>query len=582
MKKWLGKLATPSIKTKLLGSFLAVSLIPLIALGVINFYFSKDAMIESNKGHLKSLVDNAYILAETLNNEAKAGKITQEEAQEKFRIAIAGEKQPDGTRKTPTNLPRIGDGDYFFAYNKEIRAVMHPKNFEGQIKDQPNELGVNANRDMYNQKEGYYTFLWKNPGETEPREKIAYLRYFKEWDWVIVMGSYYDNFYEKTQESKEITIYMLLVGLVLVTTVSLLIASSITKRINRVKTVMECMGQGDFTTRVAGDERDELGQMGQALNETIDKISEVLSQVKESSRFVKNSADHLAEGAHQLKSASTEIASSVEDVSQGSEQQSDTLQNLSSYMEELAASFEDTSHNMASVNSMAVKAREASIDGKENIQGTIKQMGSIKDSVQEIQEVITLLNQRTKEISNFVTVITDISSQTNLLALNAAIEAARAGEHGKGFAVVAEEVRKLAEQSAKSAEEIKSIIGSIIEESERSRETVRISSEAVLEGTEVVKEAGQGFDQILSFVNQVAQGIENVNRSIQEVNKGAQDISSSVTELGAFNEQTNASTQNVAALIEEQNAMAKEIHAATETLAHQANSLDDMTKRFTV
>lgn len=582
VKGLVRRLMRRSIKTKLLVSFLLVSLLPMIALGMINYYLSKNSLVDANKAHLKSLVDSAYILAENLDMQVKQGKLTQDEAQEMFRVALLGEKQGD-VRKIPDDSPRIGPGDYFFAINGEIRTVMHVKlKNEGAILDKPNDFGVNVSRDMYTQKEGFYTFMWKNPDETEPRAKISYLRYFPQWDWVIVMGSYYDGFYAASEESKNITIVMLGVGFVLVTGVSLLIATSITKRINRVNSVMVSMGQGDFTTRIAGNDRDELGQMGQAVNETIEKISGVLTQVKESSHFVKNSAAQLTQGASQLNSASTEIASSIEDVSKGSEQQSDHLQNLSSYMQELAASFEDTSNNVSTVNSVAIKAKDASIEGKQNIEETMKQMGLIKDSVQEIQEVINTLDQRTKQIGNFVTVITDISSQTNLLALNAAIEAARAGENGRGFAVVAEEVRKLAEQSAKSAEEIKGIIENIVAESERSRETVRSSSDAVLQGTEVVKEVGQGFEQILSYVNQVAEGINSVNQTIQEVNKGAQEISRSVTELGAFNEEMNAHTQNVTALIEEQAAMAKEIHSATDTLADQAESLDEITKRFKV
>ncbi|WP_400162443.1 methyl-accepting chemotaxis protein [Brevibacillus sp. TJ4] len=578
IQQWL----KPSMKKKLLVSFLLVSLLPLLALGIINYYLSKDALVNANKAHLKSLGDAAYILAHTLDQQVQSGKLSKEEAQDMFRVALNGEINGD-VRDIPADSPRIGTDDYFFAVNGEIRTVMHVKvELEGQILDKPNDFGVNVSRDMYTQKEGFYEFMWTNPGETEPRPKISYLRYFPEWDWVLVMGSYYDSFYEASEESKNVTALILLIGLVLVTTVSVWIASSFTKRINHVRETMEFMGQGDFTKRVDISGSDELAQMGHSLNNTIASLSGVMQRVKESAVIVQKSAAQLSEGASQLNTASTEIAVSIDDVSQGSDQQADNLQNISGYMEELAASFAEASTNVSTVNDLAVKAKDASIEGRHNIEETMNQMGSIKESVLEIQDVIENLNDRTKEIGNFVTVITDISSQTNLLALNAAIEAARAGESGRGFAVVAEEVRKLAEQSAQSAEEIKSIIESIMEQSERSRETVKNGSVSVLQGTEVVKEAGEGFDRILSYVTQVAEGIGTVNQTVREANMGAQEIAKSVTELVAFNEQMNAHTQNVAALIEEQTAMAKEMHSATEALHEQSNGLEEVAKGFRV
>lgn len=571
-----------SLKTKLLASFLVVSLIPLILLGVITYYISKDSLVESKKEHLKQLVDGAYILAENLQMLVDKGVLTLDEAQERFRLALVGEKQEDNTRLIPENSPRIGKDDYFFAYNKEIRAVMHPKSFEGEIKNDPNVEGKYVNLEMYNQKEGYYSFMWQNPGEDKARPKIAYLRYFEPWDWVIVMGSYYDGFYEEAEVVRNITLFMIIGGLVVVTVVSLLISSRFAKNIIKVKEVMESFGKGDFTQSVSIKAKDEIGIMANSLNQAVEKIREMISAVKHSSNNMKEQVVHLVEGIENLNKASEEIAGSVEEVASGSDQQLDNIQNMSSYLEQLSASFDEAAMNVNNVNQTVMKANDVSKQGIIKIEDSIAQMNIISQSVNNIRDVMSRLNESTKEISKFVEVISEISTQTNLLSLNAAIEAARAGEYGRGFAVVAEEVRKLAEQSNQSADEIKVIISNILTEAEQSQVIVRESSEAVLKGIDVVKDTGQIFMEINNYVNEVVAEMNKVNSTLQEVNKGAQDVTNSVSELSAFNEETNSHTQNVAAAVEEQTAMTREIYQAMNEFAKKANQLYELSNRFKV
>ncbi|CCQ96897.1 putative methyl-accepting chemotaxis protein [[Clostridium] ultunense Esp] len=579
-KKKGGLFTFRSLKTKLLVFFLLVSVIPLLVLSFTNYYFSKESLIQTKKQALKMIVDSAYLLAEELESEVKEGKLTRDEAQERFRIALVGEKQPDGTRKIPANSPRIGEGDYFFAYNKEIRAVMHPKNFEGQIKDDPNVEGKRVNREMYNQKEGYYSFMWQNPGETTPRPKIAYLRYFEPWDWVIVMGSYYDNFYKEANDSRNFSILISVLGVIAVIIVSLFISSRFVKQINHMKTVVQKMGEGDFTEKIETRSKDEFGDMATSLNDSIRQMNHVITEVKDASSLMKSATNHLSEGSEQLSKAAEEISASIEEVASGAEKSAENLQELTHFMEELTIDLDDTSNYVQKVTDISSKTKEVSAEGKEKIKETVEQMNNIHDAVHLIEEVTGKLTERMKEIHQFVNVITEISSQTNLLALNAAIEAARAGEHGKGFAVVADEVRKLAEQSNRSAGEIQNLIDDIMNETEKSRDAVLQGSQSVNEGIQVVKSTGTSFDEILSHIDRLVDEMNGVNGAIMKINKKTQKAAESIYELSAFHQETNSNTQNVAASVEEQSAMTRDIFEHMRQLSERAEKLEALTRTF--
>lgn len=371
-----------------------------------------------------------------------------------------------------------------------------------------------------------------------------------------------------------------IVGLTLTAILAFIVSAKFIRHIHMLKQIFDAINSGDYSKRLHIKSNDEMGAIGAALNKTLDQICDMINEVKKSSSHMRNTANYLTEGAEYMSNAATEIQNSISEIATGSEKQTGNLQSLSSYMEELAASLEDTSRNVNTVTEVANKAKDASTDGMRKIEETVDQMHMINDSVQKIQQVIDTLAQRTKEISNFVTVITEISSQTNLLALNAAIEAARAGEHGRGFAVVAEEVRKLAEQSTQSAVEIENIIKNIIEESERSQITVKDSYDAVVKGLAVVEESGSSFDRILNYVAELSKEIEKINISVHELTLGAQDVTKAIAEIGAFNEETNAHTQNVAAAIEQQTSIAREIYLSLKDLSESENKLHEMTNHY--
>jgi methyl-accepting chemotaxis protein len=209
-------------------------------------------------------------------------------------------------------------------------------------------------------------------------------------------------------------------------------------------------------------------------------------------------------------------------------------------------------------------------------------MSSISNTVNDLAKVIKGLGDRSQEIGQIVEVITGIAQQTNLLALNAAIEAARAGEHGRGFAVVADEVRKLAEQSAESAQQITNLIGTIQADTSTAVNVMDSTIQEVSSGIGVVNTAGEAFNRIENLINTVAKQIQEVSAASQQMSVGAMQVVKAIDEISDVSEKTAAGTQNVSAAAQEQLASMEEISASSSSLSKMATELQTLVSRFKV
>ncbi|OEF99266.1 hypothetical protein BHF71_09310 [Vulcanibacillus modesticaldus] len=556
--------------------FLIISIVPLIVASIISYQLAKNSLIDQGMEQLKKSVDTAYQMAEELNERAKNGEIAIYFAQEKLREQLIGPKLDDGTRELKNKNLVVGEDDYMYAFNSDVTAVMHPY-LEGQ-----NLHGQKVPEKIVEQKEGFYQYQWRNSSDEPYRNQITYMRYFEPWDWIIGSSTYEENFYQWVNKIKYTTFLIIAITIITVFIFSYFISNMIVRPINKISKAMEYMGSGDFTRTVNINSKNELGDLADNINRAIDSINNLISEVSRSAMMVASSAEQLNDSAMETNKSAGYVAESIEKIHLDLKQQENNVENISGLMEELAASYQQVSSSTEDVNEKAREAKIAGEKGMEFVNSMAKQINEIDITVKESGKSLEVLRQHSVDIGNIIDLITEISSQTNLLALNAAIEAARAGEQGKGFAVVAEEVRKLAEETARAAGQVREIIINIQQETEHTFTQFDNVAVAVDQGIKYVDQTEESFKVILDSFRSVADQLAEVAESINEMATGTNSAVEDVTQIADVSNQIANKSENLMASSEEQVAISQEISNSANELAQMAENLKNLLSKFRV
>ncbi|WP_290429041.1 methyl-accepting chemotaxis protein [Ideonella oryzae] len=319
------------------------------------------------------------------------------------------------------------------------------------------------------------------------------------------------------QSARWILVALTLAALVLGIGAAWVITRSIIVPIQQAVDLATTVAQGDLTSRVYTEGRDETAQLLQALDRMQTSLASVVSTVRQN--------------AESIATASSQIAQGNLDLSSRTEEQASALEETAATMEELGSTVRHNADSAKQANQLAQGASSVAVQGGEVV-------GQVVTTMQEI-------NESSRKIGDIIGVIDGIAFQTNILALNAAVEAARAGEQGRGFAVVAGEVRSLAQRSADAAREIKALIGRSVEQVEK--------------GTTLVDRAGQTMGEIVS-------SIRRVSDIVGEISSASAEQSNGVSQVGEAVSQMDQATQQNAALVEES-------AAAADSLKNQARHL---------
>jgi methyl-accepting chemotaxis protein len=329
------------------------------------------------------------------------------------------------------------------------------------------------------------------------------------------------------------------------------ITRSITKPLDNASQVAHSVATGDLSSHIGSTSRDETGELLRTLQHMQERLTTTVTSVRKVAAALTDSSGQLVDVAHELNESSS--------------QQSSAVSSSAASVEEIAASIESVAGSASEIRALAKSSQSLTRESSENLGKLFSEIELLGSTVEAISNSFRDFAESSKSISGMTSYVRELSEQTNLLALNAAIEAARAGEQGRGFAVVADEVRKLAEKSGKSVNEIDAVNRTLNDRSEQ-------VAEAIVEGVRAIESSKRHVQTVMKSLAEAdeaafrtAEGINHISVSTNEQSTTSMAISENMAQIAAMTDEYHAAVERTG---EAANGLRKLSDELTSSVAH--------------
>ncbi len=362
----------------------------------------------------------------------------------------------------------------------------------------------------------------------------------------------------------------------------ILIAHSIRKTLQDTVNGLKKVEEGDLTVQFTTKRKDEFKQLTNSMNQMLGGIRGLIQDTSDFGETVNDMSANLAEKTVDINESMQQVLMAVEEVAEGTQSQASETENSNQKMISLSENLTDISAQTEAMQEMADNVMRSVEDGNRIMEVLNEKSDTTAEITKELSEEIAEVAKRSKEIHGIIGVINGIAEQTNLLSLNASIEAARAGEAGRGFSVVAEEIRKLAEQSKESANQIKLIVEGITETTNKTSRSAKVTESMMQEQVEALKDTISIFKDINEATIELVDKLHAAGSSMDQIMVEKEDVADSLQNIAAISEQAAASVQEINATLSEEMMTITHLAEDAENLKGQMEVMNSSMEKFRV